>query len=438
MNSRFLYRYFNFTNVSMTTFAGTTKQPSEIVSSIFMRFAERPYQKSFIKFVNFTIYDMVNEALSPLDATFGSYTDMEMTGTKFINLTSTLPIINIGRSKTKLVDGVSITNCTVTSSPVMLLASTGVANISNISIEGLKVEDNIVKNNLVQLTLTSGGTMTAKNFTVRNSEISKSLSILHFTSTAGSMELSNLIFENLKLDDAVAAMNLVAFSTAKVTSVVFKDITQVVPNDVSNTLIDLTAIASTSNSNITFDGVTVENSSVSLLRLSNTLQSKDISQYFKFKNVVYKDSSFQYSDSLISTLNLKSNSVFSLTFSDLKFQNITFARNGNLLLLSHQVAEQLEINNAVFSGIKFAGISIEAFDKNEIEKKTKVKMTNVTAYEVDGYFRSFLVLNEGAELEMRDSRFYYVSNLESGAVLYGGKISWRGFNNLMVLIFELD
>jgi hypothetical protein len=117
---------------------------------------------------------------------------------------------------------------------------------------------------------------------------------------------------------------------------------------------------------------------------------------------------------------VKSDGTFLVVFNQLVFSNITFSQFGNLLYLQHQANEEAQINNSVFSDIYFAGIAAESFDKNSLDKRTLIRMSNITAHNINGVSGSFIQIFEGVTLTVTDSFFYYIANYVSGSVISAG------------------
>ena len=168
------------------------------------------------------------------------------------------------------------------------MTDTETSEISNISIEDIKVTDSF-SNHLLTMTASSGGSLSLSNITISNCDISDSKSILYLSSTAGSLIGNNIVFRDMILTDEVSALRMDVFTSAVVTNLSYSNITQSSENDISNTLLNLETISSTANSNLTFNGVSVEDSTVALLKISNSGQSKTINQYVTVNNLVYQN-----------------------------------------------------------------------------------------------------------------------------------------------------
>jgi len=71
--------------------------------------------------------------------------------------------------------------------------------------------------------------------------------------------------------------------------------------------------------------------------------------------------------------------------------------------------------------IAFAGITVEAYESNEVYNKTHVSITNMKANNVDGRSISLFNLYKESEVEIVHSEFSFIGNYDKGAVLFAGK-----------------
>ena len=100
----------------------------------------------------------------------------------------------------------------------------------------------------------------------------------------------NLTFSNMNFSNVVISSPLIVCeSTANIemNDVNFNNIEKQTLNDVSNSMIDLTSVSSSIDRNITLSGISVQYSSMSLVKLSNTAQTVPINQNYSFTNISY-------------------------------------------------------------------------------------------------------------------------------------------------------
>ena len=63
---------------------------------------------------------------------------------------------------------------------------------------------------------------------------------------------------------------------------------------------------------------------------------------------------------------------------------------------------------------------MESANKSDLSRKTKVLIQNSEFQLIDTNFESVIELNEGADLEIRNSIFNQISTLGEGAIIYAG------------------
>jgi hypothetical protein len=293
------------------------------------------------------------------------------------------------------------------------------ATLTNFVFENIVVSD-IFSNNFLSISQNSGSNLTMSGFYFRNSFISDAKSILYMTSSNATVSVEKIYFTDNQFSDAVSAVRLGEYREAIFSEMVFEGNSFPDTTADTNLLINLNDISSTVNSTISFSKITVTNSTIPLLKIANSNQSKTISQQISFGGISYRNCTFAFAKNLIHLESIKSDGAFVVNFSDLVFEGIIFQQFGNLLYLQHQANEEVQISNSVFSDIYFAGIAAESFDKNSLDKRTLIRMSNITAHNINGVSGSFIQIFEGVTLTVTDSSFYYITNYGSGGVISAG------------------
>jgi hypothetical protein len=312
---------------------------------------------------------------------------------------------------------ISIMNSTFSNIPIVYFRGIKNMAVSNFVLDTI-VSTNLFSNHLIEFNQITGSNLSINGFYVMNSAISNAKSILYGTSLSGTISGENIHFLNNRLSNSVSMIRLDEYKDVNFDQVRFEENNN--QNKDDSLMINLDHISSRVDSSILFSNVTVINSTIPLLKLSNPEQSKSIDQQITFDGIIYKNWAFTFSTNLIHTENVKSDGILSVVFNKMIFSNISFSRLGNLLYLQHQANEEVQINNSVFSDIYFAGIAAESFDKNSLDKRTLVRMSNITAHNINGVSGSFIQIFEGVTLTVTDSSFYYITNYGSGGVISAG------------------
>jgi hypothetical protein len=131
-------------------------------------------------------------------------------------------------------------------------------------------------------------------------------------------------------------------------------------DDTSNLMIGMTAVQLPNNSFVEIDNITVENSSVQLIEISNTNQATTSNQTLIFNNLKYKDCEVDTEMDLVKFNDLQSISGFAVIMQNVSFTNILMANSGNLMAIKSQVKLGMTIKNVAVDSIYNAGILIQS------------------------------------------------------------------------------
>ena len=141
-------------------------------------------------------------------------------------------------------------------------------------------------------------------------------------------------------------------------------------------------LSSSISNEINFNGINVMNSTITLVKIENKLQNKDIDQYITFNDLNISDIRYEFQTSIIVTEDIKSDQIFKIIFNRPIMKNLYFVQSSLLFSLRHQCNEQLEINLPIFTGIRFGRIYMRVHTQSS-EINTNVLMNNVTASNID-------------------------------------------------------
>jgi len=147
-------------------------------------------------------------------------------------------------------------------------------------------------------------------------------------------------------------------------------------------LINFEDLASQVSNNITINGLSVENSTIAVMRLTNQEQSKDIDQNIVFNDVSIINNHYNFQTSVIAIEDVESNQLFNIKFNRFTIRNLTFDEVSIILSLGHQSNEKLEINQMLIEDLKFGRIHLKVHDQTS-ELDSKVRINNITALNVD-------------------------------------------------------
>jgi hypothetical protein len=86
----------------------------------------------------------------------------------------------------------------------------------------------------------------------------------------------------------------------------------------------------------------------------------------------------------------------------------------------HQLSLGIQVNNVDIYNVTHAGIHVESTDFFRFNIDTKIKFSNISASLCDLKTTSLFVLKEGANIQVYDSTFSFISNTLYGSVAYAG------------------
>ena len=201
-----------------------------------------------------------------------------------------------------------------------------------------------------------------KNFTFQNSIINNVKTMLLFDNPEGDIIVDSVLFANISVDESISFLKLKQAKTLTVNYLNFENWERINPNNENNPLIDLEEISSQVDGSITFDQISVSQTPMDILKISNIMQSREIIQNLTFNNISIQDMAYTSDAELMKINNIKSNKRFKIILNRLIMKNLKFESRSNIMLLQHQTQEPLEINDSVFDNITSGLITVRNND----------------------------------------------------------------------------
>ena len=263
-------------------------------------------------------------------------------------------------------------------------------------------------------------------FSVRNVQISGSTflnrrAVFYATGTSGSTFVAeNMHAQDMTVDGDVAFIGYGIFKEVNVSTVHIQRAQSL--QEGSNFIIqsDYSSEGLAPDNQQIIKNIMIEESTVSILSISKPDSLTNVTQSLSISNVTYKNSESPYSFDLFKIYKMSTVGSYTVTINDVSFSNLTYAKESKLMYLQQQLQNPVVISNLNISDIVFAGVTIEAYESNEVYNNTHVTIDNMKASNVDGYSRSLINLYKGADIEITNSEFSFIGNYDSGAVLSGG------------------
>lgn len=197
-------------------------------------------------------------------------------------------------------------------------------------------------------------------------------------------------------------------------------------SDTTNLLIELLDLDLVNSYDFVINDITVDDTPLKVFSLDTLSNSDTNGSTFTLSNLVYQNTVIEYQNDMIIFEGVESESDFTITISDVTMSNISFTRGGNIFLFSQQTESNLILKNSHFSYIDSGTILLNWYNQQS-SILSKVTIQNITATQYNGNSNNFIYVDSGSILEMYSSTFTYMSNLDSGSVVYTSSSSAEAY-----------
>ena len=240
----------------------------------------------------------------------------------------------------------------------------------------------------------------------------------YFNGVLSKVSYKSMYFMKVYIGNDNKLMSTGQFSSIDISNITFVDIYDQYSSDDNNYMLSIDTFNLFQSSNSSIKDISIQNSQVNFLKMQSVVGVTSSPINLNIYNITYQDWFFKFKKSLITFLSIKTQQQFYTTFDHITFTNISFGSGGYLMDFGHQTSTQVIVSNLVLTNIYSGTIHLESYDKN-LATKTNVLFINGKFDTIDVSTNSIFLLNEGANLEIRNCTFNQVSWTEIGGVIYG-------------------
>ena len=294
-------------------------------------------------------------------------------------------------------------------------------NVENVIIQGLSMVNinatGELSDHIFLFDIINRGTVSVSSIYVKNVDIGLQAGF-YFNGLLSKASYNDLYFEHVYIGSNNRMLSTGEFKTIEINNLTLIDTYDQYDSDINNYMLVLDTINLNNATNSSVKNIFIQTSSVNFIKMKSVVGSTSTPIYMDFQNITYKDCVLNFQESLITFSNIETQEQFYAVFDQVSFSNMSFTSGGYLIYFGQQTLTQTILSNMVFSNIFSGGIHLEAHNAN-LPFKTNVLVQNSKFENVNVDTNSIFLLNEGANLEIRNSTFNQISCLESGWLVYG-------------------
>lgn len=325
-------------NSNSFSFYDSTKS---IFNNIRMFFSGADQRFQRIAISNNTFSNMNGAVKEIVDINLYSAGSVLLSGNRMVNCSSEAYLVSVKADQTIYLESNQFDRCTAGARGFI---STNLAQ--NISVKDLRLSNSkhdgsSISDALIKLDSAEYGFCSFENAVFNSNYVEAS--ILEFDRSLGSLFFKNNSFYNELLDSGVTYISFESLYQLEMLNTTFTNISDNASEDKLTQLLDIDEVSLEREGVFRLDSVTVSNTTVSFFSLRNLLgRASTLKQVF-FHNIVVKDSTIRSRSNFITFGPLYSSEEVKLQMKNIRFDNINFIYEANIIHVNQQTKYPLEI-----------------------------------------------------------------------------------------------
>ena len=208
------------------------------------------------------------------------------------------------------------------------------------------------------------------------------------------------------------------FAIGSVGGIIFNNNTFI---SISNSILSINKVDLSLNMNSQLSNLQISNSSATIIIFGNFINPTASVQTILVENITVFDSEISSNIDLITTERISSTASVNMIFNNFKFSGIKFANKGNLLLLKHNMPQEIIISNLILTNLTSSLITAESTGSDGTISVMHSKLVNWIFDQINNQFNSLINTNNKAAIEITNSSFSNIYSYEEGAILFAGQ-----------------
>ena len=396
-------------------FTLTSNPDSERFVETYIEVASNYLRQMQVNITNNQIINVVQNVYPILYWVFTDLTEIYLSNNTITNVSTQQGIISMSKMKTATLVDSNFYNSSDFGHSLYYFS-----NVQNVTVQSIIIQNVFAtggSNDYIFLfNIVSNGTVSIESVSMYNVSIGVQAGF-YFNGVLSKISYKNMYFSQVYIGNKNRMMSTGQFNSIEMKNITFVDIYDEYSSDDNNFMLVIDLIDLNKAFNSSIEDIYIQTSEVSFLQTQSIVGSTSIPIYLNIQNITYKDWYFKFQKSLISFSSIETQEQFYAAFDQITFNNISFVSGGYLMNFGHQISTQVVVNNMIFTNIYSGTIHIESYNKN-IATQTNVLVQSWKFESINVNTNSVFLLNEGANLEIRNSSFNQISCTESGGVIY--------------------
>ena len=190
---------------------------------------------------------------------------------------------------------------------------------------------------------------------------------------------------------------------------------------ISNSILSINKIDLSLNMNSQLSNLQISNSSATIIIFGNFINPTASVQTILVENITVFNWEISSNIDLITTERISSTTSVNMIFNNFKFSGIKFANKGNLLLLKHNMPQEIIISNLILTNLTSALITADSTGSDGTISVMHSKFINWIFDQINNQFSSLINTKNKAVIEITNSSFSNIYSYEEGAILFAGQ-----------------
>ena len=388
----------NIVFVNNTLTLDTSTQ--DVFINMVISFTNSNKRTKYITISNNTFHNIVGASVSILEINYYSSGTVLLTNNTFRNWSTAANMLAINANDNITISGLKFDSWIITSSGLATLGTAANIGVNILTVIGTSYTSALHSASLIELSTSTDGTLTWNGFSFSNNSIN--INAIKIDSTVGLLSMQNSLFANEMVFTSDPYITIVDIYDANIFNVSFTNMYSYTTDYETPLLVSFGNIQINKAGNIILDRIKIRNSWLGFIAIDSISGSDTYAKNVIFKNINITDWVFTTRNELISIGPILTSSQFSVSMTNVVFNNLTFENYSKVIHINLQSGTPFVIVNCSFTNIYGGSIVLESVSTSSGANKTNLVVQNIIVHDNDFATSTLFVLNNYWILNVTD------------------------------------
>ena len=253
------------------------------------------------------------------------------------------------------------------------------------------------------------------NLELTNTNLNK-IPVLFLSDPVSSFTFTDSVLRNVSVYSETSLFEISSLDSIMASNLSFTDILEDSDTANDNFLFQISTLNLNSTQDSSMTDIELDNWLIAFFEFDHISYTTSATRRFQLQNISVKNASYSRSINMFYFTEMITDQDFSISLTNITFEDLNFRNGGNLFFLSCQISNGVMMDQLILNNITGGRIHAQAYKPSE-SILASFTISNITTNSINAEYGSLIELKEGSVLILENSEIETITSYREGSVL---------------------